>query len=127
MGEEIINEMKYFTRKMIAHKDLNSNGTLFGGRVLDWIDEEAYIYCSCQLDNDRVVTRSMSNIDFLHSAIRGDIIEIGMETVNIGTTSITIRCDVRNKRTEQVITSVEQIVFVNLGPDGKPAPHGVKE
>ena len=63
----------------------------------------------------------------MHSAIRGDIIEIGMETVKIGTTSITIRCDVRNKRTEQVITSVEQIVFVNLGPDGKPAPHGVTE
>ena len=80
-------KMKYFTRKMIAHKDLNSNGTLFGGRVLDWIDEEAYIYCSCQLDNDRVVTRSMSNIDFLASAIRGDIIEIGMETVKLGHTS----------------------------------------
>ena len=119
--------MKYFTRKMIAPKDLNSNGTLFGGRVLDWIDEEAYIYCSCQLDNDRVVTRSMSNIDFLHSAIRGDIIEIGMETVNIGTTSITIKCDVRNKRTERTITSVDSIVFVNLGPDGKPAPHGKKK
>ena len=117
--------MKYFTRKMIAQKDLNSNGTLFGGRVLDWIDEEAYIYCSCQLDNDRVVTRSMSNIDFLHSAVRGDIIEIGMETVNLGNTSITIKCDVRNKRTEKTITSVDKIVFVNLGPDGKPAPHGV--
>ena len=118
--------MKYFTRKMIAHKDLNSNGTLFGGRVLDWIDEEAYIYCSCQLDNDRVVTRSMSNIDFLHSAVRGDIIEIGMETVKLGITSITIKCNVRNKRTEKTITSVDKIVFVNLGPDGKPAPHGVK-
>jgi acyl-CoA thioesterase YciA len=117
--------MKYFTRKMIAHKDLNSNGTLFGGRVLDWIDEEAYIYCSCQLDNDRVVTRSMSNIDFLHSAVRGDIIEIGMETVKLGITSITIKCNVRNKRTEKTITSVDKIVFVNLGPDGKPAPHGV--
>ena len=34
-----LNKMKYFTRKMIAHKDLNSNGTLFGGRVLDWIWE----------------------------------------------------------------------------------------
>ena len=44
--------MKYFTRKMSARKDLNSNGTLFGGRVLDWIDEEAYIYCNCQLEND---------------------------------------------------------------------------
>ena len=40
--------------KMIAHKD-NSNGTLFGIGI-DWIDEEAYIYCSCQLNNDRVVT-----------------------------------------------------------------------
>ena len=118
--------MKYFTRKMIAHKDLNSNGTLFGGRVLDWIDEEAYIYCSCQLNNDRVVTRSMSNIDFMHSAIRGDIIEIGMETVNLGKTSITIKCDVRNIRTEETITSVDEIVFVNLGPDGKPARHGVE-
>lgn len=121
------NNMKYFTRKMVAPKDLNSNGTLFGGRVLDWIDEEAYIYCSCQLNNDRVVTRKIGSIDFNHSAIRGDIVEIGMETVNFGTTSITVRCHVRNKRTEQVITSVEEIVFVNLGPDGKPAPHGVKE
>ena len=111
---------------MIAHKDLNSNGTLFGGRVLDWIDEEAYIYCSCQLENDRVVTRSMSNIDFLASAIRGDIIEIGMETVDFGRTSITVKCDVRNKRTGNTITSVDKIVFVNLGPDGKPTAHGKK-
>jgi len=116
--------MKYFTRKMIAPKDLNSNGTLFGGRVLDWIDEEAYIFCSCQLDNDRVVTRSMGEVEFVSSAIRGDIIEIGMETIKIGVTSITIRCDVRNKRTEERLTSVNKIVFVNLGPDGKPAPHG---
>ena len=119
--------MKYFTRKMIAHKDLNSNGTLFGGRVLDWIDEEAYIYCSTVLNNDRVVTRSMSGVDFNASAIRGDIIEIGMETVKLGRSSITVRCDVRNKRTEKSITSVNQIVFVNLGPDGKPASHGIKK
>lgn len=116
--------MKYFTRKMVAPKDLNSNGTLFGGRVLDWIDEEAYIFCSCELGNDRVVTRSMGEVDFVSSAIRGDIIEIGMETISIGVTSITIRCDVRNKRTQEKLTSVNNIVFVNLGPDGKPVPHG---
>jgi acyl-CoA hydrolase len=69
----------------------------------------------------------MSNIDFHHSAIRGDIIEIGMETVELGTTSITIKCDVRNKRTEKTITSVDRIVFVNLGKDGRPAPHGIKQ
>ena len=32
--------MKFFTRKMVAAKDLNSNGSLFGGQYY-WIDEEA--------------------------------------------------------------------------------------
>ena len=65
--------MKFRTRKWISDKDLNSNGTLFGGRLLDWIDEEAYIYCACQLDNDIIVTRSMSKIDFMASARKGAI------------------------------------------------------
>ena len=47
-----------------------------------------------------------------------------METVELGKTSITIRCDVRNKRTSKTITSVDRIVFVNLGKNGKPSPHG---
>ena len=115
--------MKYFTRKMVTHKDLNSNATLFGGRVLDWVDEEAYIYCTCQLDNDRIVTASMSNIQFVATAVRGDIVEIGMDTVAMGRTSITINCVVRNKKTKQIITTINKLVFVNLGNDGKPAPH----
>ena len=118
--------MKYFTRKMVTHKDLNSNATLFGGRLLDWIDEEAYIFCSCQLNNDRIVTRSMSNIEFVSSAVRGDIVEIGMGVTKLGTTSITISSEVRNKRTKTPLTTVDSIVFVNLGPDGRPAPHGVQ-
>ena len=69
-----------------------------------------------EIDNDRVVTPSMSNIDFIKCP-RGDIIEIGMEVVKLGKTSITVPRDVSNKRTEQTITSVDSIVFVNLGPD----------
>lgn len=115
--------MKYFTRKMVTHKDLNSNATLFGGRLLDWIDEEAYIFCSCQLNNDRIVTRSMSNIEFVSSAVRGDIVEIGMHVINFGRTSITISCEVRNKRTKTPLTTVDSITFVNLDSSGKPAPH----
>lgn len=116
--------MEFKTRKMISHKDLNSNETLFGGRVLGWIDEEAYIFSCCQLGTDKLVTRSMSRVNFIASARRGDIIEIGMEIVKFGTTSITFRCEVRNMRTEKIITRVDEIVFVNLGNDGKPKPHG---
>ena len=49
--------MNFHTRKWVKPEDLNANGTLFGGSLLKWIDEEAAIYAMCQLDNKRVVTK----------------------------------------------------------------------
>lgn len=116
--------MQFRTRKMIAARDLNSNGSLFGGRVLSWIDEEAFIYATCQLDSQSIVTRTMSEINFLASGRQGDVIEIGMETVMFGKTSLTLRCAVRNLRSKKTITAVEKIVFVLVDEQGRPIPHG---
>jgi len=44
-----------------------------------------------------------------------------------GRTSITLTCEVRNKITRKSILTVEKMVFVNLGEDGLPAPHGRTE
>ncbi|MDC0398737.1 acyl-CoA thioesterase [Alphaproteobacteria bacterium] len=115
--------MKFYTRKMVAAKDLNSNGSLFGGRLLAWIDEEAFIFSACQLKDDSVVTRYISNIEFLSTARIGDIVEIGMEVVDMGRTSITLACLVRKKGTDTIITQIDKIVFVLVGRDGKPKPH----
>ncbi len=117
--------MQFRTRKMIAARDLNSNGTMFGGRVLDWIDKEAFIYASCQLGSDSVVTRSMSEINFMATGRLGDVIEIGMETAALGRTSITLHCEVRNRRSRETITAVEKIVFVRVDTAGRPVPHGL--
>jgi len=40
MGFKNIYTMNFRTRKLIKPEDLNARGTLFGGRVLAWIDEE---------------------------------------------------------------------------------------
>jgi len=116
--------MNFHTRKCVKPEDLNPNGTLFGGSLLRWIDEEAAIYAICQLDNQRVVTKFMSEINFVGSARQGDIIELGMTATHFGTTSITLRCEVRNKITRKSILTVEKMVFVNLDQNGSPAPHG---
>jgi acyl-CoA hydrolase len=34
-------EMRFHTRKWVKLEDLNPNNSLFGGRLLQWIDEEA--------------------------------------------------------------------------------------
>lgn len=116
--------MNFHTRKWVKPEDLNANGTLFGGSLLRWIDEEAAIYAMIQLGNPRVVTKFMSSIDFVSSARQGDVIELGMTATHFGRTSLTLRCEVRNKVTLKSILTIEQIVFVNLDEHGEPAPHG---
>ncbi len=119
--------MKFYSRKLIKPQDLNAHGTVFGGSVLSWIDEEAAIYVSCQLGRGNLVTKFMSEIDFVSSAELGDIIEIGMETVKFGTSSISVRCEVRNKFTKDTILKIDRIVFVHLDEEGRPSPHGITE
>lgn len=117
-------DIKFTTRKWVRPEDLNANGTLFGGSLLKWIDEEATIYAILQLGNRRVVTKIISEINFVASAIEGDLIEMGLVATKFGTTSITMRAEVRNMVTKKTILTVDHIVFVGLGKDGKPMAHG---
>lgn len=116
--------MRFHTRKWIKPEDLNPNNTLFGGRLLEWIDEESALYACIQLENPRVVTKYISEIDFVSSATQGQIVEIGIEVVKFGTASLTLKCEVRNKMTRQTIIKVDKIVMVNLDENGNPKPHG---
>ena len=76
--------MRFHTRKWVKPEDLNPNGTLFGGRLLEWIDEEAALYAIIQLENPRTVTKYISEINFVSSARKGDIVEIGIEVKKFG-------------------------------------------
>lgn len=116
-------ELKFHTRKWVKPEDLNPNNTLFGGSLLRWIDEEAVIYAIVQLENLKVVTKYISEINFISAPVQGDIIELGMVATDFGKTSITMRCEVRDKLSRKPILSIDKLVFVNLGEDGKPAPH----
>ncbi|WP_040281780.1 acyl-CoA thioesterase [Psychroserpens damuponensis] len=116
--------MRFHTRKWVKPEDLNPNQTLFGGQLLAWIDEEAALYTIIQLENSKIVTKYMSEINFMSSAKQGDIIEIGIEVLKFGRSSLTLKSEVRNKMTRETILTVDNIIMVNLGVDGKPAPHG---
>ena len=115
--------MQFRTRKLVKPEDLNAGSSLFGGQLLRWIDEEAAIYAMCQLDNQKVTTKFMSEIDFISPARIGDVVEIGLELIKTGRTSITFKCEARVKQTEKPIITIDQIVFVNLNDEFKPTPH----
>ncbi len=116
--------MKFYSRKLIKPGDLNARNTLFGGALLRWIDEEAGIYAMTKLGSKHVVTKYISEIDFVSSAQQGDVIEIGLGFKSIGRTSISFSCEVRNLFSKATIITIEKIVFVHVDEHGTPIPHG---
>jgi acyl-CoA hydrolase len=116
--------MNYRTRKVVKPGDLNPGNALFGGTLLSWVDEECYIYASCQLETTSLVTKIIGEINFMAPARQGDVVEIGVDTSEIGRSSIVLTCEVRNKTTKHIICKIGKVVFVCVDPFGKPTPHG---
>jgi acyl-CoA hydrolase len=117
--------MQFLSRRLVMPSDLNYANSLFGGRALEWIDEEAAIYAICQLETNCLVTKHIGEISFESAALQGDVVEFGLAIKKVGTTSITITCLVRNKITKKSICLADDIVFVKVDPQTrKPIPHG---
>ena len=117
--------MKFLSRRLVMPNDLNYANSLFGGRALEWIDEAAGIYAICQLDTNCLVTKHIGAISFESAALQGDVVEFGLATKKVGTTSITITCLVRNKITKKSICLADDIVFVKVDSQTRqPVPHG---
>lgn len=117
--------MRFLSRRLVMPNDLNYAQSLFGGRVLQWIDEESAIYAICQLESNCLVTKHMGAISFESPALQGDVIEFGVKTKRLGRTSITVTCVVRNKVTKKTICIADDIVFVRVDPiTRRPTPHG---
>lgn len=117
--------MIYHTRKIVKPGDLNPGGVLFGGQLLNWIDEEAAIYVMCQLNQKHIASKYMSEILFLKPAVLGDIVEIGFETIKFGISSITVKCEARIKQSQHIILTIEEVVFVNLDENHQAKAHGI--
>jgi len=117
--------MRFLSRRLVMPNDLNYANSLFGGRALEWIDEEAAIYAICQLETNCLVTKHIGEISFESAAMQGDVVEFGLVTKKVGNTSITITCLVRNKATKKTICLADDIVFVKVDPQTrKPISHG---
>lgn len=117
--------MRFLSRRLVMPNDLNYANSLFGGRALEWIDEEAAIYAICQLETNCLVTKHIGEISFESAAMQGDVVEFGLKTKAVGKTSITVTCLVRNKVTKKTICLADDIVFVQVDPETRlPIPHG---
>lgn len=115
---------RHIVRKWVKPEDLNQHGTLFGGRLLQWIDEDSAIVAMTQLGTLQIVTRYISEVDFVARAVQGDLLELEFTVQQFGSTSITLGCNVENAVTGATVLRLDRIVFVAVNDDGIAVAHG---
>jgi acyl-CoA hydrolase len=107
----------------IKHSDLGFNNTLFGGKLLSWLDADAVAYAMEICDSPRMVTVSLDKCVFKKSSTQSHIIKIYAEVEKFGLTSVTLNVEARKHNVyngnQQVVLST-QIKFVRVDEDGEP-------
>lgn len=71
---------------------LNGAGRLFGGKLMEWIDEIAGLV-AIRHSQTNVVTASVDNLKFIRGAYQNDLLVIIGKVSYVGNTSMEIRVD----------------------------------
>ena len=89
-------------RITLLPRDTNSQGTVFGGIILSYIDMAGAIEAHRRTRMERFVTVAMREVIFHKPVFVGDLVSFYAEIVRIGTTSITIRVIVEAERVTSI-------------------------
>ncbi|MGM0846273.1 MAG: acyl-CoA thioesterase [Bacillota bacterium] len=108
--------------RLVLPPDTNHMGTIFGGTVLSYIDEIAAI-SAMKHSRKVVVTASIDTVNFLSSAVVGDILALEACVVSTGRTSMEVFVKVESEDLEsgrKTLTTTSILTMVAKGVDGKP-------
>jgi len=111
--------------RIVRPQHLNQYGALFGGFLLQMIDEQAFIVCHRRYPGRNFVTRAMANVEFHASATLGDLLETIARIERVGRTSVSVRvqvfiCDPENRSRRLSFDGV--VTMVSIDQSGVPRP-----
>ncbi len=92
--------------RLVLPHHMNHYGFLFGGYLLAWVDEMAYLAASAEFSSCRFVTVGMDDVVFKKSVREGSILTFNSDRVRLGTTSVTYGVTVFRETIEIFSTNV---------------------
>lgn len=108
------------THHLVLPGDLNHYGSLFGGRLLSWVDEAAWIAASAEFPHCQFVTIAMDNVEFRHGVGDGTILRIACEMTRLGKTSVTYQVRVFDAKNAPLIPVFKtNVTFVSVNDRGE--------
>lgn len=114
--------METYTIVRLEH--LNHHGYLFGGVMLKWVDEFAWLAATLDYPNSTFVTVAMDDIEFKKRVTNGSILRFDIKHIKKGNTSVTYQVQVFAKETkissENFLAFKTKVTFVNIDEKGAP-------
>jgi acyl-CoA thioesterase YciA len=108
-------------RITLLPRDTNSQGTIFGGVILSYIDVAGAIEAHRHTHMPRFVTVAMREVIFHKPVFVGDLVSFYAETIRVGTTSITVRVIVETERfgkQEPLRVTEAEVIYVAVDENG---------
>lgn len=110
---------------IVRQEHLNHYGFLFGGALLQWVDEFAWLVASRDFPGCPLVTIGMDQINFLKPVPNGSILRFAILPLDQGTTSARYSVEVfadSPGATEESEVFSTNITFVHVDIDGNKQP-----
>lgn len=102
--------------------DINGDGRLFGGQLMQWIDIVAAVVARRHSGRD-VTTACIDRLEFLHPALVNSTLTLIGRITYVGRTSMEVRVDsfVEALSGERHLVNVAYLVMVAIDEKGNPA------
>lgn len=110
--------------KLVLPQHLNHYGFLFGGDLLKWVDEYAYIAATIEYPNSNFVTVGMDRVEFKKSVREGTILKFIVEKTSEGRTSVQFSVKVYrgDSLKENDMIFFTRVTFVHVDEKGRKVP-----
>ncbi len=113
------------TFTLVRPEHLNHHGYLFGGAMLKWVDEFAWITASRDFPGCTLVTVAMNDIAFKRRVVPGSILRFRVTMESRGTTSVhysvEVYADEPGAIEEKWVFST-RVSFVRVDAQGRKSP-----
>ena len=105
----------------VRPEHLNGAGRLFGGKLMEWIDEIAGLV-AIRHSQCNVITASADNLKFIRGAFQNDLIVLIGRLTYVGTTSMEVRVDTYVESLDGIRRPINRayLTLVAVDANGKP-------
>ena len=119
--ERTVSDSRVETVHMVRPNHMNAAGRLFGGQLMQWLDEVAGLVAKRHIRGN-VITASVDNLRFIHGAYQGEMVVIIGKATYVGNSSMEVRVDTYVEDAEGIRRPINRAYFCMVALDENDKP-----